>query len=67
MVEVAEETGGTSSSEEVRLSFMQTIRLILTNKPFFSMCLGMTGLYYVLTGIQFWASDYFIREMGTDK
>lgn len=24
------------------------------------MCLGLTVLYFVITGIQFWMSDYYI-------
>ena len=31
------------------------------------MCAGITCLYFIITGIQFWFSDYMITEMGVDK
>lgn len=31
------------------------------------MCGSITCLYFVVTGIQFWFSDYMITEMGVDK
>lgn len=31
------------------------------------MCMSVTCLYFVVTGIQFWFSDYMITEMGIDK
>ena len=31
------------------------------------MCLALTVLYFVITGIQFWMSDYFITQLKTPK
>lgn len=34
---------------------------------FVKMCLTLTVLYYVITGIQFWMSDYYITQLKIDK
>ena len=31
------------------------------------MCSAITSLYFVVTGIQFWFSDYMITEIGVEK
>lgn len=31
---------------------------VISNKVFVSLCLSLTGLYYVVTGIQYWTPDY---------
>ena len=36
---------------------------VLKNPRFLLMCGGMTCLYYIATGIQYWITDYFIIEL----
>ena len=47
--------------------FLSGLKLVLSNGQFVRMCLSLTVLYFVITGIQFWMSDYFITELRTPK
>jgi len=38
--------------------FCQKLKSVTTNKIFVCLCISLSGLYFVVTGIQFWASDY---------
>lgn len=40
---------------------------MLTNKCFALLCASLTGLYFIITGIQYWVSDYLITELGQDE
>ena len=31
------------------------------------LCLGITGLYWIITGIQYWISDYLINNIINDE
>lgn len=48
-------------------SLMEGIKIIFQNPNFIKMCLALTVLYFVITGIQFWMSDYFITELKVKK
>lgn len=41
-------------------SFKQRMREILRNVPFVLTALSLSGLYFIITGVQFWISDYFV-------
>lgn len=51
----------------LKIPFFEGLKLIFRNKEFGAMCFAITCLYFVVTGIQFWFSDYMITEMGIDK
>ena len=36
----------------------------MTNSTFLSLCLCLSGLYYVVTGIQYWVPDYLKEVVG---
>ena len=40
---------------------------VITNLGFNRMCLSVTMLYFVVTGIQFWFSDFLITVMNLEK
>ena len=39
----------------------------MTNKVFLSMCIGLSGIYYFLTGIQYWFPDYLKTQIGLSR
>lgn len=43
------------------------MKLLWTNKAFLLLCVGLTCLYYVITGIQYWISDYMITVLKQDE
>ena len=56
------------SLEEVdQTSLFERVKLILSNKPWMLICGGITLLYYVVTGIQYWISDYMITTLKTEQ
>ena len=40
---------------------------VITNCSYLRMCLSVTLLYFVVTGIQFWFSDFLITVMNMKK
>ena len=40
---------------------------VLKNKVFLLLCVSITGLYYIVTGIQYWVTDYMISVLKEDK
>jgi sugar phosphate permease len=43
------------------------LKTLLSNKAFLIICLALTFLYYVITGIQYWVSNYLITELRQDE
>ena len=43
---------------------MQAFKKLLSNKPFIFVGLSISTLYFVVAGIQFWASNYFLEIIG---
>jgi sugar phosphate permease len=39
-------------------SFSKQLKSVISNSAFVCLCLSLTGLYYVVTGIQYWTPDY---------
>ena len=44
------------------LGMMEQIGMLFESKLFILCTLGLTGLYFVVTGIQFWITDYLIKD-----
>mmetsp|Transcript_16621 Transcript_16621/g.28326 ORF Transcript_16621/g.28326 Transcript_16621/m.28326 type:complete len:236 (+) Transcript_16621:1764-2471(+) len=42
------------------------MKLLLQNFDFLQLCISLTGLYWVITGIQYWMSDYMITQIKID-
>jgi len=41
-------------------------KTVLTNKLYVSITLGMTSIYFIVTGIQFWITKYLIEILGVE-
>ena len=39
----------------------------MKNKAFVCLCVSLTGLYYVVTGVQYWTADYLQNVLGVSK
>lgn len=46
--------------EDVDQTFFQRVKSVMTNKIYLLLCGSLSGLYFVVTGIQYWISDYII-------
>ena len=55
-----EEGGGKSAAE---LSMKRQLKLLLRSKTFVNVTLGLCALYFVVTGIQFWMTDYLVQVL----
>ena len=49
-----------------RRSLFEQVLLILKNKVFVLTVLGLAALYFVVTGIQFWITQYLVLDLGGD-
>jgi len=47
-------------------SYWEAIESLVTNPVYISIVLSLSALYFVVTGIQFWATDYLETELGGD-
>lgn len=47
-----------SLSKNKNVSIVQTIKIIINEKVFLFAALGLSALFYVITGVQYWVSDY---------
>ena len=48
-------------------SFFKRLCMILKNYTFMLLCVSITGLYYILAGIQYWVSLYMIEVLKVEK
>jgi sugar phosphate permease len=46
--------------------FMAKLKSVISNKVFMSLCMCLTGLFFVVTGIQYWAPDYLKNILNVD-
>lgn len=53
-----EEGGGASAA---KLSMRRQLKVLLRSKTFVNVTLGLCALYFVVTGIQFWMTDYLVQ------
>lgn len=51
------------SNDFASLSFCSKLKILFSNKAFLIICFALTFLYYVITGIQYWVSNYLITEL----
>lgn len=42
------------------------IKAVVTNLSFMALCMTLSGLFFVVTGIQYWLSDYLKNVFGRD-
>jgi len=47
-------------------SFLSRIKGVISNVTFLCLCLVLTGFFLVVTGIQYWASDFLVEVFGED-
>lgn len=53
-----------TSALETTKSFFKTIATILKNKVYLFSALGLSTLYFIITAVQYWATDYMIDVLG---
>lgn len=49
------------------MSFCEGLKKIFKNGNYLLLCGSLTSLYYILTGIQYWGSDYLIQHINAPK
>eukprot|EP00356_Strombidium_inclinatum_P010672 CAMPEP_0170481786 /NCGR_PEP_ID=MMETSP0208-20121228/2090_1 /TAXON_ID=197538 /ORGANISM="Strombidium inclinatum, Strain S3" /LENGTH=278 /DNA_ID=CAMNT_0010754551 /DNA_START=1189 /DNA_END=2024 /DNA_ORIENTATION=- len=54
-------------SAQKKETFRQQLKSVISNKAFVCLCLSLTGLYFVVTGVQYWTADYFKNILGVDE
>jgi len=47
--------------------FSSHLRALLDDKVFIFITLSLTSLYFVITGINFWMTSYFIKVIGATR
>jgi len=57
---------GGEEEDEAPISLLEGTCALLCNRIFMLLTVGLTGLYFVVTGIQFWISDYLVKGIGAD-
>lgn len=49
--------------EEMGAQYFRKMKQLMRNLPFLMLCLALTAIYFIVTGIQYWVSDYMITEL----
>jgi len=49
-----------------KLSFKNRINILMNNKSFIFLTLSLSGLYFIITGIQYWMSQYLEVVMAVE-
>ena len=44
--------------------YIARIKAVITNLSFMALCITLSGLFFVVTGIQYWLSDYLKKIFG---
>ena len=44
-------------------NYFRNIKELFMNPCFILLCLSLDGLYFVITGIQYWITDYLINRI----
>ena len=47
--------------------FIKKLKSVVSNRIFLAFCSGLTGLYFVVTGVQYWTPDYLKNIIGQDE
>lgn len=50
--------------EEISSPFCEKLKKILCNGPFMLICVALSFLYFIITGIQYWVSDYLMTTLS---
>ena len=45
------------------MTFIERLKQLAGNWPFINICMGLTAIYFIVTGIQYWISDYLITTL----
>ena len=53
--------------EEADQTFCQRLCSVMGNKTYLLVVISVTFLYYIITGIQYWVSDYMILELKQEE
>ena len=53
--------------EEKKEPFCQRLKSVATNKVFVSLCFSLSGLYFVVTGVQYWTPNYLLNVLDVDE
>jgi sugar phosphate permease len=40
------------------------VKSLIVNKVYVGLCLSLTGLYFVVTGVQYWTPNYLEKALG---
>ena len=64
---MTEDSGDSSEYEEKESGICQGLKDLFTNAPYILLCLSLTFLYFVITGIQYWVSDYLIETLKVTR
>ena len=51
----------------LKFSLSQKIVYLLTHFDFMLLLFGLTAVYFITTGIQFWITDYWVSVLHQDK
>jgi MFS transporter, Spinster family, sphingosine-1-phosphate transporter len=46
------------------LSYLEKIKSLTKNPVYVGLCLSLTGLYFVVTGVQYWTPNYLTKVLG---
>jgi len=55
-----------SFNEDYGQSLVKTMKSVIFNRMFMACCLTLTGIQYVVTGVQYWVPDYLTTIIGED-
>ena len=53
--------------DEDTTTFAQRICGVLKNYVFVLLCIAITGLYFIVAGIQYWVSHYMLAELKIEE
>jgi hypothetical protein len=55
-----------TNSNRPKQTFCEKLKIISTNCDYLKLCLGLSGLYFVVTGLQYWIPDYMTTILQGD-
>lgn len=60
------ETGSDSMDDEAQ-GLKKQFRLLMKNTEYVSLVMALSALFFVITGIQFWATEYYVNQLNQDE
>jgi sugar phosphate permease len=61
------ETGSDHNSDDDPQGLKKQFRLLMKNTEYISLVMALSALFFVITGIQFWATEYYVNQLGQDE